>query len=560
MKQIFSKLLIVVLIFAGNLNADEPVIGINGMVVTASDLATDVGLEILMRGGNAVDASVAVGFAMAVTYPYAGNLGGGGFMVIRFSSGDATAIDFRETAPAAAHPEMYLDENGEYIPALSQEGMTSSGIPGTVAGLIYVLEEYGTMSLEEVIEPAIRLAESGFPISYEMAESINYYNEQFNRYESSKKIFTNNGEKLQPGDFLLQEDLAETLYRIRDKGLDGFYKGKTAELIVHQSDKYGGYITYEDLINYKVREKDPVYGSYKDYEIISMPPPSSGGIAIIQAFNILENYNFSKEDWGSSRYIHTLAEIFKYVYADRSKHLGDDDFYPVPVEWLTSKEYADEIFQKIANHAVSSDSISAGTAFKKEDHETTHFSIIDIDGNAVSCTYTLNSAYGNKIVVDGAGFLMNNEMDDFSSQPGEPNLYGLIGSEANKIEAGKRMLSSMTPTIVTKNDKPFMITGAAGGSRIITSVFQSICNIILFNMNLDQAIHIPMIHHQWLPDRIDYEEFALSLDVKKNLEKMGHKIGVEKLIGRLNSIYIDPESGLYYGAASSRTNGKAVGY
>jgi len=562
--RIYGKIFfLILLIFTASIQSasKDPVRGKNGMVVSASDIASIVGIEILKNGGNAVDAAVAVGFALAVTHPSAGNIGGGGFMVIHLVGGSNTTIDYREKAPLAVHQDIYLNEQGEFDMNLSTEGWTSSGVPGSVAGLLYVLEKYGTMDRKDVIEPAIELAENGFPISYRLARALGYYFDEFSRYESTKNIFVNNGKTFKEGDLFIQSDLANTLRFIRDKGKNGFYDGYIAYLISEQSKQNGGYITLEDLKNYRAVEREPVFGNYRGYKIVSMGPPSSGGIAITEALNVLENFNFNKDDWGSSNYIYTISEVLKYVYADRSKHLGDEDYYPVPKEWLISKEYAKEIASKIGETAVPSKDIYPGLPFKEESEETTHYSIVDAYGNAVSVTTTLNSTFGNKIVVDGAGFLMNNEMDDFSAKPGVPNQFGLLGGEANSIQPGKRMLSAMTPTILLNdNEQPFMVIGSPGGSTIITVVLQSILNVIDFDMDIQQAIDMPRIHHQWMPDQIDYEPFGLTTDVKNELIKKGQIIGRKRYMGRAQGIIIDYEESIIWGATDPRGYGEAVGY
>ncbi len=562
MTRTFSKIVFLGLILflsVSRTGGQTPFRAENGIVVSVSEIASQTGVEILKKGGNAVDVAVAVGFTLAVTHPAAGNLGGGGFMVIHLADGKNTTIDFREKAPSKALRDMYLDENGDYIPALSREGATSVGVPGSVAGLIYALDKYGTLSLEEVIQPAINLAENGFPLFWNLAQSINYYNEQFKKYPSSKKIFTKDGEPLEAGSIFIQSDLAETLKRIKETHGKDFYEGETAEHFVKQIKELNGIISLDDLKNYAPVEREPVRGNYRGYEIISMPPPSSGGIALIEALNALENYSFAKDEWGSSSFVHKVVEVLKHVYADRSKHLGDSDFYDVPIEELISKEYGKRIFESIDDKAKTADEISPVKINLRESSETTHYSVADKEGNAVSVTTTINSSYGNKIVVEGAGFLLNNEMDDFSSKPGEPNLYGLIGSEANSIQPNKRMLSSMTPTIVLRDGKPFIVTGASGGSKIITAVLQVIMNVIDFKMNIRQAAEAPRFHNQWLPNRVDYEEFGMTEDVKKALEERGQKIGIKTVIGRTHSVLID-SSGIKWGAPDPRIFGEAAGY
>ncbi len=540
--------------------SNDPERGRNGMVVSASDLASVIGTKIMDDGGNAIDAAVAVGFTLAVTYPSAGNIGGGGFMVIHFPDGENTTIDFREKAPSSATANMYLDSNGVFDIKKSTRGWSSSGVPGSVAGLLYALEKYGSKPLEEVIQPAIDLAENGFPLSYRLAQSINYYNDRFLEIESSEKIFTNKGNPLVEGELFVQKDLANTLKLIRDNGRDGFYKGYVAWLIAEQSKKNGGYISLSDLEEYQPVERVPVIGKYKEYDIVSMAPPSSGGIAIIQALNILENFDLKSLGWGSSDYYHLLTETLKYVYADRAKHLGDPDFVSVPSDWLLSKDYSRVTASRIDSIAVRSEEIYPGIPPAKESEETTHYSIADSYGNAVSVTTTINSSYGNKVVVEGAGFLMNNEMDDFSAKPGVPNQFGLIGSKANEIQPRKRMLSSMTPTIILKDNTPFMVIGSPGGSTIITTVLQVILNVLDFGMDIQHAIDMPRIHHQWKPDQIDYEEFGLSDDVKRNLKNKKHKLGRIRVLGRAEGIIIDKRNGIIWGASDPRGYGKAVGY
>lgn len=539
----------------------------NGMVVSASDYASEVGVNILKRGGNAVDAAVAVGFTLAVTYPYAGNLGGGGYMVIHLSNGKNTSIDFREKAPLEAYRNMYLDKDSNFVPALSQEGATSVAVPGSVAGLLYALDKYGTMKLSDIIQPAIDLARDGWELDYRTAESFNYFLKEFDRYPSSKKIF-DSPLPYNQGDLFIQSDLANTLELIKDKGKNGFYKGKVAELLVDQIKSLGGYISLIDLEKYTPIEKEPVTGTYKGYEIISMPPSSSGGVALIEMLNVLENFNISQNDWGSSDYYYKLVETMKYAYKDRADYLGDDAFVKVPQKILTSKEYAKEIYDQIITHkgkAIPSQELGNISLDNfSESDETTHYSVLDIFGNAVSVTTTINSAYGSKIVVDGAGFLLNNEMDDFSSKPGAANQFGLVGNEANAIQPEKRPLSSMTPTIVLRDEKPYLIIGSPGGSRIITTVLQVILNCLDFHMNIQDAIDAPRIHHQWLPDKIYLERFAVSNDVmQKLLDKGYHFEDAESrftILGLAEGILVDQGKGIIYGAADKRGSGAAIGY
>lgn len=532
----------------------------NGMVVSASDLASDIGVKILKKGGNAVDAAAAVGFAQAVTYPSAGNLGGGGFMVIHLANGKNTSIDFREIAPLAAYESMFLDSLGNYDKVAAQEGWRSAGVPGTVAGLIYALEKYGTLSLSDVIQPAIDLAEKGFPLSYRLAASINVYNAIFASIETSKKIFTKNGDSLEEGDLFVQHDLANTLKCIRDGGAGEFYKGKIAEIFIDQSKKNNGILSKKDLESYSVIEREPIDFLYKGYQVISMPPPSSGGVCLASALNAFENAQFQISDWGSSNYLHYLIEIQKRIYAERSEHLGDPKFHNVPESYLTSKEFGNKLWFSISDTASSSLDINPSPIISNESTETTHYSILDKSGNAVSTTYTINGAYGNKIVVEGLGFLLNNEMDDFSAKPMNANQFGLVGGKANSIQPHKRMLSSMTPTIVLKEKKPVLIIGSPGGAAIISSVIQVLLNVVDFKMNIFDAINAPRFHHQWFPDEVVFEKYGLNSDVKENLIKRGHVFGSEAVLGRVEGIFFDQENNAIFGATDKRGFGKAAGY
>lgn len=539
----------------------RPVKAFNGMVVSSDSLATKVGVEILKKGGNAVDAAVAVGFALAVTYPQAGNIGGGGFMVIRMANGETVTIDYREKAPIKAHENMFLDENGNFIPEKSQIGHLSVGVPGSVAGLLLALEKYGTMSRKEVLNPAIELAEKGFIVNEGLAKAFKNAFEHFKKFPSTMKYFSKNGEPYKEGDLLVQKDLAKVLKLIRDKGRNGFYKGKVADLIVAEMKRGGGIITHEDLEKYQPVIRKPVIGNYRGYEIISMGPPSSGGVCLIELLNILENFDLKKYGFASSHTIHYLVEAMKRVYADRAEYLGDPDFVEIPLDKLLSKEYAKEIASQIDTfYATPSSKIIRSVSPPKDGTHTTHYSVADKWGNVVSVTTTINSYFGSMVVVDGAGFFLNNEMDDFSAKPGVPNQFGLLGNKANSIQPGKRMLSSMTPTIVLKNAKPFLVLGSPGGSTIITSVLQVILNVIDFEMNIQEAVDAPRIHHQWYPDEIYYERRGLPFDVVENLKKRGHKL-VERhgFQGEVQAILID-ENGVKYGSADPRGYGFAMGY
>ncbi|GAB4297098.1 MAG: gamma-glutamyltransferase [Ignavibacteriaceae bacterium] len=545
----------------GNLSGfDGMVRGKNGMVVSANEIASRVGIQILKNGGNAVDAAVAVGFTLAVTYPYAGNLGGGGYMVIRLNTGFTTTLDFRERAPLSAYKKMFQDSAGNVIPELSLFGGSSCGVPGSVHGLITALEKYGTMDLREVIQPAIDLAENGFRLDFSTSESFKKHFSLFSRYPSSIKIFTRDGEAYQEGDLFVQKDLAHTLRLIRDSGKDGFYKGETAEKIIEQVNMLGGSFTLADLENYTTIEKPPVTGKYRDFEIFSMGPSSSGGILLIQMLNVLENFTFNSDMWGGSEYIRRLAETMKYAFLNRSLLLGDENFVHVPAERLLSKEYASKIYLNLINDITPSVELLSDSVLIYESSETTHFSIMDKYGNAVSTTTTINSAYGSGMVVEGAGFLMNNEMDDFSSKPGVPNQFGLIGGDANSIEPGKRMLSSMTPTIVVLEQEPFLVLGSPGGSAIPTAVLQVILNVIDFKMDIFTAVSKPRFHHQLFPDELNFEKFAPPPDVVDNLIRMGYEIGPDKVIGRVQAILFDRKSRTFLGASDPRGNGYVAAF
>jgi gamma-glutamyltranspeptidase/glutathione hydrolase len=558
----YSIFALLILLFGFSESASRrPVKALNGMVVSSDSLATQVGVEILKKGGNAVDAAVAVGFALAVTYPQAGNIGGGGFMVIRMANGETVTIDFREKAPMKASENMFLDENGNFVPEKSQVGHLSVGVPGSVAGLLLALEKYGTMSRREVLEPAIELAEKGFIVNEGLANAFKNAFEHFKKFPSTMRYFSKNGQPYSAGDRLVQKDLAKVLKLIRDKGRDGFYKGKVADLIVEEMKRGGGLITYEDLENYQPVLRKPVVGNYRGYEIISMGPPSSGGVCLIELLNILENFDLKKYGFGSSYTIHYLVEAMKRVYADRAEYLGDPDFVQIPLDKLLSKEYAKKLASEIDTFfATPSSRIIRSVSPTSEGVHTTHYSVVDRWGNVVAVTTTINSYFGSMVAVDGAGFFLNNEMDDFSAKPGAPNQFGLLGSKANSIQPGKRMLSSMTPTIVLKNGKPFLVLGSPGGSTIITSVLQVILNVVDFGMNIQEAVDSPRIHHQWYPDQIFFERRGLPRDVIENLERRGHKL-VERAgyQGEVQAILID-ENGVKYGAVDPRGYGLAMGY
>lgn len=529
----------------------------NGVVSSADELASKVGIEIMKKGGNAIDAAVGVGFALAVVYPQAGNLGGGGFMVIHLENGTNTSIDYREKAPLLAHRDMYLDANGNVIPDLSLYGHLAAGVPGSVAGMLYALDKYGTMDRKEVLSYAIDLAENGFIVSSGLAERINSYRKDFDGFESSKKIF---GKEFKPGELFVQRDLAETLKRISENGTDGFYKGETAELIIAEMKRGNGIISLEDLELYQPVERDVVTGTYRGYDIISMGPPSSGGISLIYLLNILENYDMPELGHNTAESVSLMTEAMRRVYADRSEFMGDMDFVNVPIEVLVSKNYAAERMKDYnSSKASRSEDIKPGDAKRNESTNTTHYSIADKFGNVVSVTTTINGNFGNKVVVDGAGFLLNNEMDDFVSKPGVPNMFGLLGNEANAIEPQKRMLSSMTPTIVLKDGKPFLITGSPGGGRIITAVLMNIVNLIDFGMTLQESVDAPRFHHQWFPDEIQAEKNSLSSEVRKKLIQMGYNINDFRDYASIDAILI-LEDGSMLGHSDRRGYGKAIGF
>ncbi|WP_278801136.1 gamma-glutamyltransferase [Marinobacter nauticus] len=540
----------------------HPVQGTQGMVATSHTLATEVALKVLQDGGNAIDAAVTAGFALAVTQPRSGNIGGGGFLVYSPGNGDAPeAIDYRETAPAAATETMFQDQDGNVVSERSRFSHKAAGVPGTVAGLALALERHGTLSLSQALAPAIRLAREGFVVPHRFTEGLEQARDRLERWPATRATFyREDGSAPQPGEVFRQPELADTLQRIAEKGIKGFYEGETARLIVAEMQRGEGLITLEDLRNYEPAVRQPVHGTYRGFDIYSMSPPSSGGTHIVQILNILEDYPIG--DWGhnSANTIHHMAEAMKLAYADRSEYLGDTDFVAVPLKGLTSKGYADQLRTSIkADKARPASEIAPGKPGPWESPETTHFSVVDRWGNAVSNTYTINFSYGSGITVAGAGFLLNNEMDDFSAKPGVPNAYGLIGGEANKVEPGKRMLSSMSPTIVRKDDRNFLVTGSPGGSRIITTTLQVIMNVIDHNMNIQTAVSAPRIHHQWLPDEIRVEK-GISPDTLDLLRARGHTINTGSAMGAIQSILIGEDGTLYGGADPRRSTSSAMGF
>ncbi len=547
-----------------------PVRGKHGMVSSVSGIASQVGVDILKRGGNAVDAAVAVGLALAVVWPSAGNLGGGGFMVIRPANGKATAIDYREMGPAAAHRNVYLNDQGEYIKESSTYGDRAAGVPGTVAGLAYALGKYGTMKWAGVAEPARKLAADGFPVWYQLERSLKGSNESLSRYPESKRIFLRDGKPYETGEIFKQPELAAVFERMIKWGPREFYEGKTAHLIEANMKRAAGsgkpWMTVEDLKNYKAVEREPLRATYRGHEIITMPPPSSGGVAMIEMLNILERYDLKSMGAGSSQAIHLMVEAMRRAFADRAEFLGDPDFVKVPVAGLTSRKYADRLAATIdPNRASTSQEIKHGDpgayVSMRESEETTHFTVVDKDGNVASNTYTLNDSFGNKITVEGAGFLLNNEMDDFAPKPGSSNAYGLIQGEANAVAARKRPLSSMTPTIVLKDGKLWFAVGSPGGPTIINTVTQVIVNIIDHGMNIQQAIDWPRVHHQWMPDQIVYEHYGLASDVMNRLKSLGHQFTDRpRYMGDAEGVMIEDETGVRLGASDPRLDGKSVGY
>lgn len=531
----------------------HPVRATQGMVASVDAMATQVGVDILKQGGNAVDAAVAVGYALAVTHPQAGNLGGGGFMLLRTKDGATTAIDFREMAPAGTTRDMFLDEQGNPDSKKSLTSPLASGTPGTVAGLSLALEKYGSLPLNSVVRPAIKLAQEGFIVNDALADDLKTYgSEVLPHHENSKAIFWKDGEPLKKGDKLVQQDLANSLTMIAENGPDAFYKGEIARQIAQQMQQNGGLITTDDLAAYQAVERTPVSGEYRGYQIFSMPPPSSGGIHIVQILNILENFDMKKYGFGSADAIQIMAEAEKYAYADRSEYLGDPDFVSVPWQALTSKAYAKSIAGQIdINKAKPSSEIRPGKLAPYESDQTTHFSVVDKDGNAVAVTYTLNTTFGTGIVAGNTGILLNNQMDDFSAKPGVPNVYGLVGGEANAVGPKKRPLSSMSPTIVVKDGKTWLVTGSPGGSRIITTVLQMVVNTIDFGMNVAEATNAPRFHHQWLPDELRVEK-GFSPDTLKLLEQKGQKVALKEAMGSTQSIMVGPDGELY-GASDPRS-------
>lgn len=530
------------------------------MVVSAHHLATKVGNDILKKGGNAMDAAIAVQYALAVVYPRAGNIGGGGFIVIRTKDGEYDSVDYREKAPKSATRDMYLDSLGNVIPDLSRKGHLAVGVPGTVDGMFEVHQKYGQLDFSALIQPAIDLAENGFLLTPLELDRLNRFKADFKKYNPTPNPFVKDSIWVE-GDRLVQKELARTLTLIKDNGRAGFYEGETADDIVAEMQSGNGIITHEDLAAYRSKWRTPLVGDYKDYKVISMAPPSSGGIALLQLLKIMEDYPISEYGFQSTEAMHLMIEAERRVYSDRAKHLGDSDFYNVPQDSLLNNQYIDERMADFdPSKATPSNMIEAGSfAVPLESFETTHTSIVDAEGNAVSVTTTLNSNYGSKVLVDNAGFFLNNEMDDFSAKPGVPNQFGLIGNEANAIAPEKRMLSSMTPTIVEKDGQLFMVLGAPGGSTIITAVFQVFMNVVEFGMPLDEALFAKRFHHQWLPDVVLYENGGLTESSKQSLQDLGHSLREVKYMALVKAIHVQPD-GKLHGVGDNRSEDHAEGY
>ena len=543
--------LLLLLVFAASAHsANAPYRAAKAMVVSANDTASSIGVDVMAEGGNAVDAAIATAFALAVTHPTAGNIGGGGFLVFQPADAEPVAYDFREVAPTGSHPEMWLEE-GEYSFQRHHMSHMSVGVPGTVAGLHMAWQSHGSLPWKRLVEPAVALARDGFVVTDGLASSLRRALRRMQKYPASMAQFSKNGEPYETGDLLVQADLATSLQRIADKGPDGFYKGKTAELLVAEMQRGGGLITLDDLANYTAKKRIPVQGNYRGYRVLSMPPPSSGGVALIEMLNILEGFELSSTGFGSAQTLHLMTESMRRAYADRAKFMGDPDFNDLPIDELVSKTYSDSLRETINPQSAS---VSSPDSFDwpTESEETTHFSVVDASRNAVSLTYTLEWGYGSGIVVPGGGFLLNNEMGDFNAGPGLTNASGLIGTEANLAERGKRMLSSMSPTIVTSDGNVFMVTGTPGGRTIINTVMQTIINVIDHGMNAQAAVDAGRIHHQWLPDKLFYEKGAFSPDTLRLLEDRGHLLEARDRQGAAEVIVVNTEDGMLEGGVDRR--------
>jgi len=547
--------------------AREPVRAKHGIVASTNGVASSVGVDVMKRGGNAVDAAIAVAFALAVTHPAAGNLSGGGFMMIRLNNGKTTAIDYREMAPAAATRNIYLDKEGKLIQGEggSLEGYRAAGVPGTVRGMELALKKYGSGKLtwSQLIEPARRLAANGFEVTYSLARSLRSSKDYLSKYPETRRIYLKEGDFYNEGEIFKQPDLAATFARLQQGGPNEFYEGETARLIVNDMKRNNGLMTLEDLRGYVAKERDPLRGIYRGHEIISMPPPSSGGAVLIEMLNILEGYDLGKLDANSSERYHLMAEAMRRAFADRAEYMGDSDFVKVPVAGLIDKAYAAKLRSNISTERASTSAeVRAGRPAGYESEETTHFTVVDAEGNAVANTYTLNNSYGSAAVAKGTGMLLNDEMDDFAAKPGTPNMYGLIQGERNAVAPRKRPLSAMTPTIVLRKDGSFWFTvGSPGGPTIINTVLCVITNVIDFDMNIQQAIDAPRIHHQWLPDELVGEPLGLSGDTQKALASRGHALAKQRTLGDAEGIMIEEKTGVRLGATDPRrSDGAAIGY
>src|SRR5687767_9587912 len=562
-----GPILLAIALLCNMVAAREPVRAKHGIVASTNEVASHVGVEIMKRGGNAVDAAIAVAFALAVTHPAAGNLGGGGFMMIRLKDGRTTLIDYREMAPSLAHRDVYLDKNQEPIKGEggSLVGYRAAGVPGTVRGMELALKKYGSGKLTwaQLVEPARRLAANGFSVTYSLARSLRSSRDYLSTYAETKRVYLKGGALYNEGELFQQPELAATFARLQRFGPNEFYEGETARLIAADMKRNNGLMTLEDLRGYIAKERTPLRGNYRGHEIISAPPPSSGGAVLIQMLNILEGFDLQKLEASSSERYHLMAEAMRRAFADRAEYMGDTDFVKVPVAGLIDKAYAGTLRATInTDRASSSTEVRAGRPAGYESEDTTHFTVVDAEGNAVSNTYTLNNSYGSAAVAKGTGFLLNDEMDDFAAKPGTPNLYGLIQGERNAVAPRKRPLSAMTPTIVLRKDGSFWFTvGTPGGPTIINTVFCVITNVVDHGMNIQQAIDFPRIHHQWLPDELVFEPYGLSGDTQKALTGMGHKLGRARYLGDAEGIMIEEKTGIRLGATDPRrSDGPAVGY
>jgi gamma-glutamyltranspeptidase/glutathione hydrolase len=562
-----GRLFLIVAVLSHTAIAREPVRANNGMVASTNELASRVGVDIMKRGGNAVDAAIAVAFALAVTHPAAGNLGGGGFMMIRLKDGRTTAIDYREMAPAAAHRDVYLDKNGKLIEGVggSLVGYRAAGVPGTVRGMELALKKYGSGKLtwSQLVEPARRLAASGFTVTYSLARSLRGTKDYLSTFPETKRIYLKGGALYNEGELFRQPELAATFARLQKFGPNEFYEGETARLIAADIKRNNGLITLEDLRGYVAKERTPLRGSYRGHEVISMPPPSSGGAVLIEMLNILEGFDLRKLEASSSDRYHLMVEAMRRAFADRAEYMGDTDFVKVPIPGLIDKSYATTLRSTIRpDRASTSAEVRAGRPAGYESDDTTHFTVVDAEGNAVANTYTLNDSYGSSATVKGTGILLNSEMDDFAAKPGTPNMYGLIQGERNAVAPRKRPLSAMTPTMVLRKDGTLWFTiGSPGGPTIINTVLCVITNVIDYDMGIQQAIDAPRIHHQWLPDEMVGEPYGLSGDTQRALAARGHALAKQRYLGDAEGIMIEEKTGVRLGATDPRrSDGLAVGY